>query len=232
MSNIWSGLLWAWKEAVVAGGVRLVAATMIGGAPNRVVGRTRQRGPSRSKSVSSARSATRNVRHFDQLAEALDKPAERWRQSSWADCCRFDVEKSRSGTMDGLRKFIAADNCEAVKVGDLHQMREGADEITTASTRRRRFAGPPLVDEDWHAVCEAIYYHCKDLHQAVKSNTFGESKKAKVLWAMKEAEDRGVDYYDMNHRKNSDESHCRLNLWAIHQKSPRKHLLVKRKPVS
>ena len=49
----------------MTGGARLVAATMIGGAPNRVVGHARQRGPSRSRSVSSARSATRNVRHCE-----------------------------------------------------------------------------------------------------------------------------------------------------------------------
>ena len=31
------------------------------------------------------------------------------------------LERSRSRTMDGLRKFIAEDNHEAVKVGDLHR---------------------------------------------------------------------------------------------------------------
>ena len=60
------------------------------------------------------------------------------------------LEKSRKGTMDGLRKFIEVDNHEAVKVGGLHRdiksfkvvrpkfttdfpgavIREGAGEVT------------------------------------------------------------------------------------------------------
>ena len=43
---------------------------------------------------------------------------------------------------------------------------------------------------------EAMSYRHKDLHQAVKSKTSGENQKAKVLWALKEAKDRGVDFYD------------------------------------
>ena len=72
------------------------------------------------------------------------------------------LEKSRRGIVDGLRKFIAVDNHEAVKVGGLHQdtkssrvwkpkfttdfpgaaIREGADELShcNASTRRRCIA--------------------------------------------------------------------------------------------
>ena len=37
---------------------------------------------------------------------------------------------------------------------------------------------------------EAMYYHCKDLHQAVKSKKPGEhKKKTNVLWAVKQAKD-------------------------------------------
>ena len=113
--------------------------------------------------------------------------------------------------------------------------------IDTSNVGDQRW-GSPLVDAEWHASCQAIFqgpeweafdYHCKDLHQAVKSKTFGESKKSKVLWAMKEAKDRGVGFPDMNHRKEIQKrAHCRLNLRAIHQKTRRKHPIVKRKPVS
>ena len=37
----------------------------------------------------------------------------------------FFFEKSRRGILDGLRKFIAVDNHEAVKVGDLEKNMEG-----------------------------------------------------------------------------------------------------------
>ena len=61
---------------------------------------------------------------------------------------------------------------------------------------------PPLVDEDWHAFFQDIFqgveepeweatlFQYKDLHQAVKSKTSGENKKATVLWAMKEIKTR------------------------------------------
>ena len=86
-----------------AGGVQVVAASFIGGP------RTEDYG------------STGNPRELDQRAEALDKPAERWRQSSWEDCFRVVGENSRSRNMDGVRKFISVDNHEAVKVGDLHR---------------------------------------------------------------------------------------------------------------
>ena len=89
--------------------------------------------------------------------------------------------------MDGLRSFIAVDNCSAVDVGGLRRgttslpvqksavesgaiIREGADEITLRAEEvgmQRTFIntkhvelerwGPPQVDADWHACCEAIY---------------------------------------------------------------------------
>ena len=48
-----------------------------------------------------------------------------------------------------------------------------------------------------------MYYRYKDLHQAVKNARHREdNKKAKVLWAVKEAKDRGVDFYDASHEKD------------------------------
>ena len=88
--------------------------------------------------------------------------------------------------------------------------------IDTSNVGDQRWAqrwAPPLVAADWYAFCQAIfqgieepewdamYCHYKNLHQAVKSKKFGENTKAKVLWAMKEAKDKGVDYFDTNHQK-------------------------------
>ena len=73
--------------------------------------------------------------------------------------------------MDGLRKIIAEDNHEAVKVGDLH--REARSKKVVEYTSRahegvlRTFTDtsivgdqrwePPPVDADWHAFCQAIF---------------------------------------------------------------------------
>ena len=45
------------------------------------------------------------------------------------------------------------------------------------------------------------YYQYKDLHQAVKSKKSVENKKAKVLWALKEAKDKVVHFHDAGHEK-------------------------------
>ena len=56
------------------------------------------------------------------------------------------------------------------------------------------------MDEDWHAISQAIfqgvegsewetmYYNSKELHPAVKCKKSEENKKAKALWSLKEAE--------------------------------------------
>ena len=66
-----------------------------------------------------------------------------------------------------------------------------------------------------------MYYHHKNLHQAVKSKKPGDNKKARALWAMKEATDRKEDYYDPNHQTCFQErNHIRLGVWEVHFKSP------------
>ena len=57
------------------------------------------------------------------------------------------------------------------------------------------------MDEDWHAIFQAIfqgvegaewetmYYKYKELHQAVKCEKSGENETAKALWSLKEAKD-------------------------------------------
>ena len=65
-----------------------------------------------------------------------------------------------------------------------------------------------------------MYDRYKDLHQAVNSNKSGK-KKAKVLWALKEAKDRGVDFHDVStKRKIKTRAQERLDIWAIHLKHP------------
>ena len=65
----------------------------------------------------------------------------------------------------------------------------------------------PLVDADWHAFCQAIhkglkgkewelYHHYKELNQATRAKKPSERQKARALWAMKAAWDRGEEYYD------------------------------------
>ena len=98
--------------------------------------------------------------------------------------------RNRRGIMDGLRRFIEADNPGAVDVGDLRRgtkllldkktkfseaspeaaIRDGADELTLRADEvgtLKAFInidhieydrwGPPLVDADQHAYCQAIY---------------------------------------------------------------------------
>ena len=75
------------------------------------LGHTRQHGSPRSNSSSGSCGTTRNLRQLDERADALDKPQK-------------DGD-SPVGTLlqvlDGLRKFLAVDNHEAVTVGDLNR---------------------------------------------------------------------------------------------------------------
>ena len=123
------------------------------------------------------------------------------------------LQKSRKGIMDGLRKFIdvevgglrqgvtsfqvvlqkfAVDSPEAI-------IREGSNELTLRAEEegaQRSFfdtkhvmdrrCGPPLVDADWHAFCQAIYqgiegqeweamyYHLQELYQTVRTKKPGK----------------------------------------------------------
>ena len=102
--------------------------------------------------------------------------------------------KFGSEKMDGLRKCIAVDNHEAVKVGDVEknmeskevvkpkfttdfpEVREGADVLTLRADGSHRL----WMRTDWHAICQAIYKGVEgaeletmydkyaELHQAVK----------------------------------------------------------------
>ena len=67
--------------------------------------------------------------------------------------------------------------------------------------------GPPQVDADWHASCQAIceaiegdewkelHYRYRELNQAAGAKKPSESQKAKALSAMKAARDRDEEFY-------------------------------------
>ena len=97
-----------------------------------------------------------------------------------------------------VKPKFTADFLEAV-------VREGADELTlraeegtlrTFSLRPRMWetvdGSPLLVDEDWHAICQAILseWETRRMHQAAKCKKSGENKKAKALWSLKDAKDK------------------------------------------
>ena len=68
--------------------------------------------------------------------------------------------------------------------------------------------GPPLVDYDWYAFCQALYkgtegedwremYEAyKEMSRAVGVKKPQEAQKAKALWKMKAAKEAGEDYHD------------------------------------
>ena len=86
-------------------------------------------------------------------------------------------------------------------------IRYGADELTLTAEEvglLRTFIntkhielerwGLPLVDADWHAFCQYIYY--KELHEAAGTKQPGDSQEAITLRAMKAARDRDAEFYD------------------------------------
>ena len=48
---------------------------------------------------------------------------------------------------------------------------------------------------------EAVYYNYMQLHKAVKRKKSGEQEKARALWSVNEAKDKGIDVYDPGARK-------------------------------
>ena len=67
------------------------------------------------------------------------------------------------------------------------------------------------MDEDWHAICQAIYkpewenMYCKfvELHRAVNLEKLGVSKKARALWSMSDAEENGEAHNDQSSERQN-----------------------------
>ena len=74
--------------------------------------------------------------------------------------------------------------------------------------------GPPLVDADWRAFCQAIYKgiegrdweelneHYIEMSRAAGVRKPNESQIARALWKMKAAKDKGEDFYDPERKDN------------------------------
>ena len=68
--------------------------------------------------------------------------------------------------------------------------------------------GPPLIDYNWHAFCQALYKGIegedwsekseanKEMSRAVEVKKAQEAQKATTLWKMKAAKEAGEEYYD------------------------------------
>ena len=106
-------------------------------------------------------------------------------------------------------------------------IREGSDELTLRADEvgtlwafinkdhiKFERGEPPLVDADWRAFCQAtctgfdeedweeLHCHTTDMSKATGAKKPSESEKAKGLWAMKAAKDRGEVYYDPARKDN------------------------------
>ena len=74
--------------------------------------------------------------------------------------------------------------------------------------------GPPLVDEDWPAVCRAIckgvvgaereklHHKFVKLNRAVNFRHPSGNSRAKTLWNAREAEEKGDAYHDQTSEQN------------------------------
>ena len=93
--------------------------------------------------------------------------------------------------------------------------------------------GPPLVDADWYAFCQALYKGIEgedweDMYESYKemSGAVGvrkpqEAQKVKALWALKAAKDRKEEFYDPAPEEDvSRRNKTRLELWEEHLKDP------------
>ena len=93
--------------------------------------------------------------------------------------------------------------------------------------------GPPLVDADWCAFCQALYKGIeredweeindsyKVMSRAVGVKKPQEAQKAKALWALKAAKNRKEEFYDPAREEDiSRRNKTRLELWEEDLKDP------------
>ena len=92
---------------------------------------------------------------------------------------------------------------------------------------------PPLVDADWHALCQAIYKEiegkngksCTIITESGTKRSEPESRvrvnKRKALWAMKAARGRGEECFDPARKEDIlGRTKNRLELWEYNLKDP------------
>ena len=144
---------------------------------------------------------------------------------------------------EGLRSFKVRRLKGSEVYPEVH-VRESPDELTLGAeevgTRKSCINvdhiakgrwGPPWVDADWHAFCQALYkgiegedwgevYDAyKEMSRAVGVEKPQEAQKAKALWKMKAAKDAGEEYHDPTREENIlRRIKTRLALWEEHLK--------------
>ena len=116
-------------------------------------------------------------------------------------------------------------------------VREGADELTLRAEvegmLRTFIFSTNGSHRSWMRICQAIvqgvdgeewetmYYKYIGLHQAVECEKYPENKKAKALWSLTEAKDKGVNFDALGSVHTiPGRTQARLDLWAIHRKGP------------
>ena len=68
---------------------------------------------------------------------------------------------------------------------------------------------------------EELYHYYSEMNKAAGAKKPCESQKAKALWAMKAAQDRGDEFYDSARKENIlGRKQTRLELWGEHLKDP------------
>ena len=136
-----------------------------------------------------------------------------------------DLEKTQESRPVVKPKFTT-DFPEAV-------VREGANELTPEEgitnetvdggcrqlTRTGTLSVMPVFKESKDQSGQPCIVDTRTCMKQDEGKKSGENKKADVLWALKEATNRGVDFYDASHEKEiKTRAHVRLDVWAIHLK--------------
>ena len=168
-------------------------------------------------------------------------------EASWTGLGASSKQRSHSAVdVAGLRrgtKSLPVHKPQFSEAFPEETMREGADELTLRADEvgtQRAFIntehielerwGPPQVDVDWHAFCQAIYkgiegkeweelyYHYREMSQATGAE---RPKKPKALWAMKTVWDRVEEYYHPGRKEDIlGRTKTRLDLCEEHLKDP------------
>ena len=95
-------------------------------------------------------------------------------------------------------------------------MRTFIDTTNVGDSRWR----PPLVAEDWHAVRSrtARTWRCTE-RSISKKKKRGVNKKARALWALRDAEEKGSSENPGGERQIESRTSVRRALWEVHMKS-------------
>ena len=141
----------------------------------------------------------------------------------------------------GMGKFEGRkvpEGCPEVTVRESpYELTLRAEEVGTLKTsvnvnhiEKERW-GPPLVDYDWYAFCQALfqgiegedwgemYEAYKEMSRAVGVKKPQEAHKTKALWKMKAAKEAGEEHCDPTREDNiRGRNETRLALWEEHLK--------------